>query len=97
MWTLIAYTLYAFIEFKRRTVGGQGMGNQAISAHSVHPIVRAQAPLRLTLGIWLLSFIPLQVPLQVCMRTRHWSKFLALFRVPIRCRHTGLLATFLQY
>ena len=33
------------------------MGNDTISAHSVHPIVRAQAPLRLTLGIWLLSFI----------------------------------------
>ena len=27
------------------------MGNDTISAHSVHPIVRAQAPLRLTLVV----------------------------------------------
>ena len=44
-----------------------------------------------------LSFIPFQVPVQVCMHSRHWSKFLALFRVPIRCRHTGLLSTFSRY
>ena len=45
----------------------------------------------------LLSFIPLQVPPQVWMHTRHWSKFLAIFRVPIRCRHMGLLSKFSRY
>ena len=48
----IAYihTLYTCIEFKRRTVRGQG-SNDAISSHSVHPIVHAQAPLHLALVV----------------------------------------------
>ena len=44
------YTLYTCIEFTRRTVRVQG-SNDAISGHSVHPIVRAQAPLHLALVV----------------------------------------------
>ena len=81
------YTLYTCIDFKRQTVGGQG-SNDTLSGHSVHSIVRAFGSCR--------SYHSHRSP-QVCMHTRHWSKFLALFRVPIRCRHTRLSSKVLQY